>query len=562
MGAIELHFSSSAIGVEEILFTPPTTSYEERNPIVISSDFDFEHQGWPGNGTVDNPYVIENVNITSTEVCLNISGTTVYFEVRNCIISSPAESKNEGILLNNLTHGAVRDTFISRKHHGLLLQDSVNCTLVNNTAINNTRYGFYLSSSGSCILTDNIAMSNSWSGFYLHLSGSSTLTNNAANSNSFGFWLDDSADCTLVNNIAARNLWSGFNLRFSDLATLINNTATDNLQEGFRLSSSESCILIDNVAGVFRLVSSHSCILTDNTGGWFTLSFSDWSSLTSNTANRFILVSSDWCTLINNTATNSRWSGFLLSEVIGCTLNNNTANGHEENGFYLYHSTSCVLTNNTATSIWNYAIEISSGSSNNTVFLNRFGHSRIANARDSGTLNSWDDGTSLGNCWDDHGGNDTYDIPGSAGSADRYPCVWAPMDTTPPFIDSLYDTWNVEYYGTSVTWDAWDPNPQHYEIYHDNLFIESGVWDGSSIRVNVDELAAGTYNYTIVVYDTFGYWNSHTIIVIVSSPHHNPPIPLLEVVILTAILAAVTAVSLAAFLRYRKTSIPIDENAM
>jgi len=40
-------------------------AYTSHAPITISSNADFSTQGWPGSGTVDDPYVIEGLNITS-----------------------------------------------------------------------------------------------------------------------------------------------------------------------------------------------------------------------------------------------------------------------------------------------------------------------------------------------------------------------------------------------------------------------------------------------------------------------------------------------------------------
>ena len=42
-----------------------TAAYTPHAPITITSNADFSTQGWPGSGTVDDPYVIEGLNITS-----------------------------------------------------------------------------------------------------------------------------------------------------------------------------------------------------------------------------------------------------------------------------------------------------------------------------------------------------------------------------------------------------------------------------------------------------------------------------------------------------------------
>ena len=47
------------------------TSYVIHEPFNITSDTDFEIQGWPGNGSFSNPYMIENLNITTTNSTLD-----------------------------------------------------------------------------------------------------------------------------------------------------------------------------------------------------------------------------------------------------------------------------------------------------------------------------------------------------------------------------------------------------------------------------------------------------------------------------------------------------------
>jgi hypothetical protein len=54
------------------------------------------------------------------------------------------------------------------------------------------------------------------------------------------------------------------------------------------------------------------------------------------------------------------------------------------------------------------------------------------NAIDSGSGNSWDDGSQCGNFWDDMTPGAVYLIPGSAGSVDHYPNGTRGTYTIPP----------------------------------------------------------------------------------------------------------------------------------
>jgi parallel beta-helix repeat protein len=57
--------------------------------IDIRADSDFVTYGLPGEGSEENPYIIENLSIESTggfSKAISISGTTAHFIIRNCFI--------------------------------------------------------------------------------------------------------------------------------------------------------------------------------------------------------------------------------------------------------------------------------------------------------------------------------------------------------------------------------------------------------------------------------------------------------------------------------------------
>ncbi|MFX1440173.1 MAG: hypothetical protein ACFFFD_07980, partial [Promethearchaeota archaeon] len=63
--------------------------YEDWEPILIQNADDFVRYGFPGDGTESNPYIIERLNIsTSEETCIWISDVNVSFVIRNCRITS------------------------------------------------------------------------------------------------------------------------------------------------------------------------------------------------------------------------------------------------------------------------------------------------------------------------------------------------------------------------------------------------------------------------------------------------------------------------------------------
>ncbi len=78
------------------------------------------------------------------------------------------------------------------------------------------------------------------------------------------------------------------------------------------------------------------------------------------------------------------------------------------------------------------------------------------------------------------------------------------LDGTHPVVDDQPD---VEYNegdpGGSITWNPTDLHPISYEILKDGIIVKFGAWNSSaeSISISITGLSAGSYNYTLVVYD-------------------------------------------------------------
>ncbi len=98
--------------------TPQTAvigAQSTHSPIVISSDEDFKTQGWPGNGTRMNPYVIGNLTISSNDVALSVSGTSVHFIIANCMFLNDVDPSlsGTGVRIEKASFGTIRNcTFV------------------------------------------------------------------------------------------------------------------------------------------------------------------------------------------------------------------------------------------------------------------------------------------------------------------------------------------------------------------------------------------------------------------------------------------------------------------
>ncbi len=376
----------------------PADSYTPHGPIIITGDADFSSQGWPGNGTVEDPYLIKGLNITSDAICINITDTTAYFKIQDCVISSVGYSFNYGIVLENTTHGLIQNCTIEHHSFGIYLLYSPHTTLSNNTVSNNF-HGFYVRVSNDCTLRNNTAINNEY-GFHVRNSDNCTLVNNTATSNQiYGVYLAYSTNCVLKNNTLVyngvyitthsipewlhdlRDNWvngkplgyfksvnnisidgsqygqvilancsdvtvsdgtftyssAGIQLGFCMNCSMTNNIVSNNYY-GFNLYSSINCTLINNIAN-------------DNLNDGFHLYYSDNCTLISNIAAGnsgygFWVVFSDNCTLTHNNITDNDL-GLYVRELVNCNLMYNTVSNNH-NGFKLYSSSNCTLTNNIA----------------------------------------------------------------------------------------------------------------------------------------------------------------------------------------------------------------------
>jgi len=102
----------------------------------------------------------------------------------------------------------------------------------------------------------------------------------------------------------------------------------------------------------------------------------------------------------------------------------NVIQSNKRNGIQFANNDDSIIRNNdifiNGYALNKYGIELKSGSNGNQIYHNNF-ITNFNQAFDSG-VNSWDDGVSEGNYWDDYGGSGPYYIPGGS-NQDNYPSL-------------------------------------------------------------------------------------------------------------------------------------------
>lgn len=250
------------------------SSYEENLPIVITDDVDFANQAianlWDGNGSVSDPYIIEGLNITTVGTYpIHIGNTTVFFEIRGCLIIGGTT----GILLENLTHANIwNNTIQDTNGHGLIVGESSGVKVRNNT-VNNIlgadSAGLYSMDSDYCEFSNNTIQNvNGW-GILADYSNNCSISLNTINEVLHdGIRLRDSSENNITLNVISSQT-NGIKLGNSEECILVRNLVGYSLADGISIEASFNCCIIDNVlfeSGSYSLdVSGDSTDIITNT---------------------------------------------------------------------------------------------------------------------------------------------------------------------------------------------------------------------------------------------------------------------------------------------------------
>lgn len=235
-------------------------SFTPHAPIVITSDVDFISQAWPGFGNSTNPFIIENLNITSDDDCIDISGTTAYFVIRNCWISSETGIDGYGVHLDSLSNGVVVNCTITKKAMAFYIGDCSDSYVTQNNVsqtsyigisvgystnftVSRNRIGYCGDAGIALHRSDDSRISNNsvsyceYAGIYLYQTHHSNVTTNSvSSSNPSGIYLDDSDYCNVIGNTLYNNSIFGLDLTYSGSCLIANNTL---LKDGLTLYGTE-----------------------------------------------------------------------------------------------------------------------------------------------------------------------------------------------------------------------------------------------------------------------------------------------------------------------------------
>ncbi len=515
------------------------------SPLIIESNSEFETNGWLGEGTEENPYRMEGIKIVNESVVVSISNTDAYFIIRDSNLTFTG-LRGSCVSFDNVMNGAIENCTIVSSFKGIEMNNSQTCKVLSNIIGPCVALGIHLSSSSHMLVSHNEIMDITYRGTYV---GSYDAC--------IALYRTD--DTTISENIVG-NAPHIISIAYSDRVEILsNNISNPTMYDALLTVSTNECVIRDNIitssARGMNLNHDSSCLIENNTvtvydvwaimvrGGYdFVVKGNNVSGnlrgydfqglnkfvVTNNIVHHseFGLILNDYfidSEVSNNTAYACDFGFFIQGSIpnatlVGCTAYNNDRGfyiqsasecgfygciAYENNiGFELAHSGQFELIGNIAYNNTLYGISIWNGCFNNTLYHNSIFNNGV---RDNGVTNTWDDGIDQGNFWDDYSGVGYYDVPGTAGSQDRYPGIYPSSYPMPVMLDAQTVMYEYSTTGNTITWQVLSVGvPDYFEVYQEDVLIASEVWDGIDVVYPVDGLEMGLHNFTLIVFDWFG----------------------------------------------------------
>ncbi|MHA1316618.1 MAG: right-handed parallel beta-helix repeat-containing protein [Candidatus Heimdallarchaeum aukensis] len=451
---------------------------DDNAEILIISDNDFVKYGFPGDGSVDNPYIISNLDLNTSKMFgIFISNVSSYFVIENCFI----RSSYYGISVSGLeeNRATIRNNTFYKSIVAVEISHSPGITIINNNFTENRDYGIFIEYSPDSVLNSNYFFKNgvgySGNGLIIKESENSTITNNSFVRD--GLAIEPSnfdIKLSLFNNTVNNKLIGYF--------TKQNNIVVDQSIYGQILIIECSNVFISNQTisetnVAISVYNSNSILISNNTlmsndKGIFLFQTYDFAIernfLENNSLNGLEINDCTKFNIVDNEIINNR-KGIELFIVDGYSISNINKNTIKENleeglslntvnnlnisenfiyknlvGIYAYYSSNVYIVANSFEVNYLYAITLMESVNNFYIYYNLFATNNLENKNesqclDNGVNNLWyNPDTEKGNYWTDLNDQKVYSIGGSAGSIDAYPMDPFIVDYPPLFNWQLY----------------------------------------------------------------------------------------------------------------------------
>ena len=412
--------------------------------IVILNDEDFVAYGFPGDGTLSNPYRIENYDITTSfGIGVYIYNTTKNFLVSNCLVSAI----DYGIVITDIISGDIiieNNTCANHNFEGIYVWNSTNIKITENVCyenrngiradhadyleiMNNYCYdnggSIYLIHVSHALISDNtmlnggirisyveysiiernVVVNYDYSGIDMSWGGHNRIVSNYCTKGVFGIITEGTQNVTILENECSENNQDGIFSRNTDDSVILNNYCTRNNESGIRIVTSLNISVTENI-----------CTENKNTG--------IYTYYDSTTIAIPPIIKDNYCR--NNTI------GIRIWKTYSARITNNTIESNEH-GILLVDSKYTEIDNNILLKNRMYGIKIELYSSSNVIYTNYFLCNNLngteegnSQAYDAGHNDWYNEETNVGNYYSDYTGEGEYQIDGKYERTDPYPQLY------------------------------------------------------------------------------------------------------------------------------------------
>lgn len=224
------------------------------NPIEINQNADFEIYKSQGDGSINNPYVIEDKVIAPKWLKLHgilINNTNAYFIIRNCTFLE-TDTNYAGIILINCTKGVIQNNTFFTSSIGINIMDTNYMIVENNSFNQNGAEGLYLYNLNHSVIKNNFISESGYTTGYgicwLYGINNSILNNTFTDIHDLGLFLKYVNNSKVINNTIERTHTYGIELMYSHNNTLISNIVKNSGNDGFYIYLSGKNRLYNNTA--------------------------------------------------------------------------------------------------------------------------------------------------------------------------------------------------------------------------------------------------------------------------------------------------------------------------
>jgi parallel beta-helix repeat protein len=330
-------------------------------PIIISGDSDFKEQGWPGDGTVGNPYKIENLLIETDGNCISVYNTKSFFMINDCYLSSHSSWIDAGINLDRVDNCTIRNCVIQGKKVGIQLLLSSRCNITNNCMQNCSEDGIGIYNSEHISVNTCKIGDTGGSAIVVYVSNDiDIIENGIIDSNSDGVRIDGVSYIRVNKNKIARSRGYGFSCFETQNLTLekcnITSAELGGIEmEQCRTSSAIECEIHDVGTGILFLRSEDSNAFRNHVFESIGSAIASFSStgvtISENKINDCREGISVWegsseCTIVNNTIHNMHIDGIKVYDSWNFIIQHNSVLNPAKDGLELFECVNMSIVGN------------------------------------------------------------------------------------------------------------------------------------------------------------------------------------------------------------------------